>query len=78
MREANTGSNPLGCGLAQVAALEPHWGSIHSRDQGTSLYFNCEKKNHPDGVVFLLAGAEGLEFAPAGLVGLRLSGPTGA
>ena len=24
--------------LAQGAALEPHWGSIHYRDQGSSLH----------------------------------------
>ena len=54
-------SNPLVCGLAQVAALRLHRSLIHSRDQGSSLHSGGQIKNHPQRVVFYLAGAEGLE-----------------
>ena len=41
--------------LAQVAALEPHWGSIHSRDQDSSPLPPCRKKEptHPGGFFFV-------------------------
>ena len=53
----------LGCGLGQGAALRPHCGLIHHRARSNPY----DLKRH-----------RGFEFAPAGLVGIRLWGSTGA
>ena len=44
------------CGLSRGAALKPHRGFIHYRDQGSSLHSNCQKKNHPNGWYFIWQG----------------------
>ena len=50
-------SRTLGCGLAQIAALNVHWTFIHYRDQFDSPMAKCNKQKHRLMAVFLLGGA---------------------
>ena len=57
MSEKDIGTLTLGCGLAQLAALKPHWGFIHYRERFEPPPITNKKATHLGG--FFIGGDVG-------------------